>query len=195
MTMGSRQILFAAQESIERFLFQYQSQLAVWVLVLLAFFTGALLYRSLWMLWRRWRTNLRFRRGAQAEKQAAKFLRRRGYKIIAAQLSEPILIYVDGEPQKSMVRADFLVRRRWKTYIVEVKSGQQGTVRLPNVRRQLLEYKLVYQPDGILLLDMEHHNLQEIRFAYGAQRRKKWLRITLLILALGSLIWCFWHFF
>ena len=68
-------------------------------------------------------------------------------------------------------------------------------MRLPNVRRQLLEYKLVYQPDGILLLDMEHHNLQEIRFAYGAQRRKKWLRITLLILALGSLIWCLWQLF
>lgn len=114
--------------------------------------------------------NRRFKRGAIAEKNAIKFLRHRGYKILAAQLEETITVYVDGEPKKSKVRADFLVRKGFKKYIVEVKSGQQGTVRLPNVRRQLLEYKLVYKPDGVLLLDMEHRNLQEIKFTYKKPR-------------------------
>ena len=106
-------------------------------------------------------------------------------QFLAAQLQETIVVYVDGQPEKITVRADFLVRRGWKTYIVEVKSGQQGSIRLPNVRRQLLEYKLVYQPDGILLLDMEHHTLQEIRFSYPDKKRYRLVYYSLFFLLLG----------
>ena len=56
---------------------------------------------------RNWRMNRRFKRGEVAEKKAVKFLHRRGYRILAAQLEETITVYVDGVPQKSKVRADF----------------------------------------------------------------------------------------
>lgn len=170
-----------------------QEALSVGLLLLASMLAGGLLYRCLFICCRNWRMHRRFKKGAAAEKNAVKFLRHRGYKIIAAQLEETITVYVDGEPQKSKVRADFLVRKGWKKYIVEVKSGQQGTVRLPNVRRQLLEYKLVYQPDGILLLDMEHRNLQEIRFAYTKPKQGMLFYYGLICLLAGLFVYGIWR--
>ena len=161
----------------------------LWLLVLVGMLAGGIGYRFLSTVYRNWRMNRRFKRGEVAEKKAVKFLHRQGYRILAAQLEETITVYVDGVPQKSKVRADFFVRKGRKTYIVEVKSGQQGTVRLPYVRRQLLEYKLVYQPDGVLLLDMEHHTLQEIQFAYTDIRRRGYVGYGLASLLAGVLVY------
>lgn len=161
----------------------------LWWLVLAGMAAGGIGYRFLSTIYRNWRMNRRFKRGEAAERKAVKLLRRQGYRILAAQLEETITIYVDGVPQKSKVRADFFVRKGRKTYIVEVKSGQQGTVRLPNVRRQLLEYKLVYQPDGVLLLDMEHHTLQEIQFTYTNIRRRDYIGYGLACLLTGILVY------
>lgn len=109
----------------------------LWFLVLAGMIVGGIGYRFLSAVYRNWCMSRRFKRGEAAEKKAVRFLQRQGYRILAAQLEETITVYVDGVPQKSKVRADFFVRKGRKKYIVEVKSGQQGTVRLPNVRRQL----------------------------------------------------------
>lgn len=165
----------------------------LWLLLAVSLIAGGMVYQCAAAGYRNWKIRRRFRRGEIAEKNAVKFLRHRGYRILAAQLQETIVVYVDGIPQKSTVRADFLVRRGWKTYIVEVKSGQQGTVRLPHVRRQLLEYKLVYQPDGILLLDMEHRDLQEIRFAYPRRKRRQLLRYGVVCVLTGLAVYGLWQ--
>jgi len=143
---------------------------AVALLLLLGAAAGVILYHLVVINYKNYRVKRTFKSGRIAETAAVKYLRSHGYKILASQLREEVLIYVDGEAEKSVVRADYLVRRGWKLYVVEVKSGQQGNARLPAIRRQLLEYYMVYQPDGILLLDMEHKNLQEIRFAYADGR-------------------------
>lgn len=171
------------------------AEASVWLLVAAGMLAGAVGYRLLSSLWRNWRMQRRFQRGAAAEKKAARFLRRQGYRILAAQLAETVTVYVNGQPQKSTVRADFYVRKGWRTYIVEVKSGQQGTVRLPNVRRQLLEYKLVYRPHGILLLDMEHGVLEEIRFTYTDMRRRSCAGYGLACLLTGMLVYGLARFF
>ncbi len=184
-----RQQLLEIHSWLQQLLLQYQEQVALCLLIGVSMLVGGLLYSSIAAIWQRWRIARRFKRGLIAEKNAAKFLRRHGYKILVAQLQENITVYVNGEPQESTVRADFLVRKGWKTYIVEVKSGQQGNVRQAATRRQLLEYKLVYEPDGIILLDMEHHNLQKINFAYGARRRSQWLRYGIISVVTGALVY------
>lgn len=166
---------------------------SLWLLLAISLTAGGVIYQCVAAGYRNWRMKRRFRRGEIAERNAVKFLRHRGYKILAAQLQETIVVYVDGKPEKSTVRADFLVRKGWKKYIVEVKSGQQGTVRLPNVRRQLLEYKLVYQPDGILLLDMENRALQEIRFAYPRRNSKRLLWYGVFCLLTGLVVYQLWQ--
>lgn len=175
-----QEILQAVQSWLQQWLAQHQEFVALCLLMFFSMWLGGIICHMVSTAYRRWRVARRFQRGLIAEKQAAKYLRRHGYQIMAEQLQESITVYVNGEPQKSTVRADFLVRKGWRTYIVEVKSGQQGTVRQAATRRQLLEYELVYQPDGIILLDMEHHNLQKIAFAYTAQRHSRWRRYGLM---------------
>lgn len=99
-----------------------------------------------------------------AEKRAALLLEKWGYHVLAVQLRETVTISVDNKPHECPIRADLLVRKGFKRYIVEVKTGNQTQATLPNVRRQLLEYYLVYRPDGMLLLDMEKEKLKEIKF-------------------------------
>lgn len=160
---------------IESFLYAEQDVTSMLMLVFIGGIAGMVLYHLVVINYKNYRVKRTFKSGRIAENAAVKFLRSRGYKILASQLREDVIIYVDGEAEKSIVRADYLVRRGWKLYVVEVKSGQQGNAKIPAIRRQLLEYHLVYQPDGILLLDMEHKNLQEIRFAYtnGASIRRR----------------------
>ncbi len=152
---------------LQQYLYSGQDFAAAVILLALGSVGGMMLYHMVVVNYKNHRVKKAFKRGRIAENVAVKFLRNRGYKILASQLREDVVIYVDGEAEKSIVRADYLVRRGWKLYVVEVKSGQQGNAKLPAIRRQLLEYHMVYQPDGILLLDMEHKNLQEIRFSYA----------------------------
>lgn len=174
--LSMQEMLQTIQSWLQQWLAQNQEFAALCLLVFFSMWMGGLLWHMGSTAYRRWKVARRFHRGLVAEKQAAKYLRRHGYQILAEQLQESITVYVNGEPQKSTVRADFLVRKGWKTYIVEVKSGQQGSIHQSATRRQLLEYELVYQPNGIILLDMEHHNLQKIAFAYPAQRHSTWRR-------------------
>ena len=156
------------RESLAQLLAAEQELAVMALLLLIGVIAGMILYHLVVINYKNYRVKRTFKSGRIAENAAVKFLRSHGYKILASQLREEVVVYVDGEAEKSVVRADYLVRRGWKLYVVEVKSGQQGNAKLPAIRRQLLEYYMVYQPDGILLLDMEHKNLQEIRFAYGA---------------------------
>lgn len=190
-----QQLLHSTLFYLQQLLGKYEILVAWCILIFMSMFLGGVVYHGIAMTYRRWLTARRFKRGLLAEKQAAKLLRRYGYKILAAQLKETIIVYVNGEPQKSTVRADFLVRKGWKTYIVEVKSGQQGTIKQVATRRQLLEYKLVYEPDGIILLDMEHHNLQKISFAYTKQHRNIWWRYGVFSIFSGALIYGILHIF
>lgn len=134
---------------------------------------GAVVEYILLGLWRGWKLRRRFRKGAEAERRAIRFLQQRGYRIIDSQLQKRFSVEVNGEKQMMTVRADYLVKKHGRLYIVEVKSGKQGDVALTHVRRQLMEYNLVYQPDGIILLDMAHRHLQEIRFHYPHHRFRK----------------------
>ena len=155
------------RESLAQLLAAEQELAVMALLLLIGVIAGMILYHLVVINYKNYRVKRTFKSGRIAENAAVKFLRSHGYKILASQLREEVVVYVDGEAEKSVVRADYLVRRGWKLYVVEVKSGQQGNAKLPAIRRQLLEYYMVYQPDGILLLDMEHKNLQEIRFTYG----------------------------
>ena len=169
----SEMIVSQVLAQLQQYLYNQQELAVAVILLLFGGIGGMMLYHIVVINYKNHRVKQTFKHGRIAENAAVKFLRSRGYKVLASQLREDVVIYVDGEAEKSIVRADYLVRRRWKLYVVEVKSGQQGNAKLPAIRRQLLEYYLVYQPDGILLLDMEHKNLQEIRFAYANDRKHK----------------------
>ena len=91
--------------------------------------------------WTRHQRRAVARRAQSGENRAEKLLAQRGYTIL-----------------------DALVRKDGRDFLVEVKTGKQANVRLPNVRRQLFEYQNIFQTDGILFIDMNKYDIIEVAF-------------------------------
>ncbi len=145
-----------------------------WILVMLG---AALVFAATFSLLvqrgiRKSKTQRRFKQGRQGEIEAVRLLERSGYRILDTQTTRSGVIKVDGTAHTFKVRADFLVeakgwKNRGKQYVVEVKTGVQApspTCRA--TRRQMLEYQLLYQPDGLLLADMQSKKLHTIKFDF-----------------------------
>lgn len=127
----------------------------------------------------------RFYKGRKAEKAAEKVLTKNGYTIIDVQKSKPLLLAIGSKIHRYLVRIDYLVRKRGRIYVVEVKSGEKiPYITNRETRRQMLEYYLAFQPSGILLLNMKNKNISEIRFQLE-NAPAKWLnRIVYFILGI-----------
>ena len=121
----------------------------------------------------------RFSKSRQAEKEAEKILRKKGYAIIDAQKSKPLLITIGDKIHRYLVRIDYLARKRGKVYVVEVKSGEKiPYITNRETRRQMLEYYLAYQPSGILLLNMKNKSISEVKFQFESTVRQKMIKIV-----------------
>lgn len=115
--------------------------------------------------WDAWRGNRRRERGLAGEQQAEVLLRRWGFRILERQAERVVRMEVEGEEWECPVRADFLVERDGRSWVVEVKTGQRAPdPSNGSTRRQLLEYCLVFGSDRLLLLDMESQTLRTIVF-------------------------------
>ena len=119
-----------------------------------------------WHHWRKDRSRrARFERAAQAEEDARGLLQRHGYEVLDDQAQHTWTIRLNGEPHEVAMRADYLVRRRGKRYVAEVKSGRLAPrISTAATRRQLLEYLIAYPVAGVLLVDMEDEQIYEVTF-------------------------------
>jgi hypothetical protein len=107
----------------------------------------------------------RQRRARRGEDRAQRILRRAGFRIEADQATETWWMLVDGRDVEVQVRADYLVSRFRRTYVAEVKTGELAPdPTYPPTRRQLLEYSLAFDVDGVLLVDMEEGEILEVGF-------------------------------
>jgi hypothetical protein len=115
--------------------------------------------------WRGVRARRRAHRALAGEKRAVRLLRRHGFRVLGEQVPASFVIEVDGRPHEVALRADLLVTRAGKRYVAEVKTGAQAP--RPEhraTRRQLLEYRVAYAAEGVLLVDMERGAVHEVRF-------------------------------
>ena len=135
-----------------------------------------------------WRSNAGSRRvkaALGAEAKAERLLRRNGFRILARQVAKRFAIQVDGDDHMVELRADLLCSRGGRRYIAEVKTGKQAPdISTTSTRRQLLEYRMAYDVDGVLLVDMQNKRIQRIRFPLPAPRRWPWLLAGLIAGAL-----------
>ncbi len=116
--------------------------------------------------WRGERHVARSRRvGERGERRALRLLRRAGYRVLEEQPTGVTRAVVDGELRGFPVRADALVRKRRRVYVAEFK-GAEKTARVENrfTRRQLLEYSLAFEADGVLLVDAARGRIIPVRF-------------------------------
>lgn len=118
---------------------------------------------------RRWiaaaRSARRMARARRGEHDARALLIAEGFSIEREQAPAAMVLRADGAALSFAVRADYLVRRRGKRYVAEVKTG----ARAPDLahaptRRQLIEYALAFDVDGVLLVDPEARRVRWITF-------------------------------
>jgi len=126
---------------------------------------------ALWLaaLLRRWRGSWRARRRAAragaGEDRAAGMLEAAGFRIVARQARVAWVPLVDGEPFATELRADYLVEADGQLLVAEVKTGAEApSLATAATRRQLLEYRIAFEADGILLVCPEAGAIHRVEF-------------------------------
>lgn len=142
----------------------------------------------------RWRLAKHRQQGALGEQRAERLLLDDGYEILSRQAVARYELFVDDRPHEVTVRADFLVRRHGTQYVAEAKSGELASrIETAATRRQLLEYCLAFQADGVLLVDTHRQRIVTVRkqpFSATRPWRPPFLR-SLLLAAVVAL--CSWY--
>ncbi|MDD4569946.1 MAG: hypothetical protein PHE70_07485 [Tepidanaerobacteraceae bacterium] len=108
----------------------------------------------------------RIRKAKKGEYRAIEFIKKQGFQVVDIQKEESYTLFIDDKPYEVTVKADMIVRKGSKTYVAEVKTGEKVTSpKYKDTRRQLLEYYLVYQPNGLLLIDMEEQKIRTVVYS------------------------------
>jgi hypothetical protein len=118
---------------------------------------------------RRWfgrrRMAIRMDRAVRGEERAGAWLEDLGYAILGAQVVAEHPVQVDDRTVTITLRADYLVERDGARYVVEVKTGALAPrIETSATRRQMLEYRIAFDVDGVLLVDAETGKVHEVRF-------------------------------
>lgn len=126
---------------------------------------------ALWLasVLRAWRGSRRARRRAAragaGEDRAVGLLEAAGFRIVARQARIAWAPLVDGEPCELELRADYLVECGGERFVAEVKTGDEApSITTAATRRQLLEYSVAFDADGILLVCPERDEIHRIEF-------------------------------
>jgi hypothetical protein len=133
----------------------------------------------------------RMRRARDGEKQAETLLRERGYEVVARQPRGAIVVAVDGADREIGIRGDLIATREGRRFVAEVKTGALATrIETPATRRQLLEYRVAFEVDGVLLVDPEGGRVSEVVFRGLGEARStagwRWLAAAGLIAAAAA---------
>jgi hypothetical protein len=114
---------------------------------------------------RRRRLALARERGAQGEVRAEALLRRLGFTILGRQVAVTYGLGVDGHRVAVDLRADYVVAEGGRRYVAEVKTGVFAPrIETAATRRQLLEYRIAFEVDGVLLVDAEAERVRRVEF-------------------------------
>jgi hypothetical protein len=142
--------------------------------------------------WRRRSIAIRRERGAAGEMRAEKLLREWGFGILGRQMAVSYDVHIDGEPVTIDLRIDYLVSYGDKRYVAEVKTGRAAPrIDTPATRRQLLEYRIAFDVDGVLLVDAEAERVHAVEFPLGAYdapapSRMTWLLVGIVLGAMAT---------
>jgi hypothetical protein len=139
-----------------------------WLVVALVAVVAAL---ALWLAGalRRWRGSRRARRRAArataGERDAVALLEAAGYRVVARQARRTWAPLIDGAPHLIELRADYLVERAGEQFVAEVKTGDVApSLDTAATRRQLLEYRVAFAADAVLLVCPERGAIHRVEF-------------------------------
>jgi hypothetical protein len=111
------------------------------------------------------RMALRMERAVAGEERAAGLLADQGFAVLGAQAVIDHAIRVDDRIVTVALRADYLAEKAGRRYVVEVKTGALAPkIETSATRRQVLEYRIAFDVDGVLLVDAESGTVHEVTF-------------------------------
>jgi hypothetical protein len=167
------------------------------LLLLAALATAVALAQAGTTAWRRWSRGRRIRarvaRAGEGEARALAWLEAMGFDVVGAQVAATYPVVVDDETVAIGVRADYLVEKGAARYVVEVKTGSVAPrIQTPATRRQLLEYRVAFDVDGVLLLDAENARMHAVTFpgVGGPREEPRRGASVLLVTALVAAVVC-----
>ena len=140
---------------------------------------------------RRWLERRRGRkrqaRALRGERHAEKLLDRLGYTVRERQAATTWSITCDDAVHEVPLRADLIVERDGQRFVAEVKTGRTAPrLNTAATRRQLLEYRVAYEVDGVLLVDAEAGRVMHVIFPlpdHGPHRAPRpWLAVVCALL-------------
>lgn len=113
-------------------------------------------------------------RAQRGEVEAPAILRAAGYRVVETQARRLSIIEVDGEEKPFGLRADLIVQdSSGRRFVADVKTGKEAPKPTnASTRRQLLEYVLIYQVEGVLLVDMEQRKVMRVKFPRHRERAR-----------------------
>jgi hypothetical protein len=148
--------------------------------------------------WRRRSIIIRRERGEAGEIRAENLLRDCGFGILGRQVAVSYPVHIDGQPVAIDLRADYLVSYGDKRYVAEVKTGRAAPrIDTSATRRQLLEYRIAFDVDGVLLVDAEADRVHAVEFPLGLTEtprpsRIAWLLAGVVVGASFTIAFAFW---
>ena len=139
------------------------------LLIALALFAFVALVQTARLAWRTWSVGWRLGRqrmhAEEGETRAARLVRSLGYTILGSQVVVTYPVWIDDVEIAVTLRADYLVSMGGRRFIAEVKTGKLAPrIETSATRRQLLEYRIAFQVDGVLLVDAEAERVHTVRF-------------------------------
>lgn len=129
---------------------------------------------------------------AKFSNEAERILLRAGFKILDKNKSAPILTIINGKSHLGKVTADFMVEKDKKIYAVHLRSDLAVDLTEPANRQKLIEQDYVFQPDGLLLLDLNQKQLHEVYFEVPKPERENFFTLFIalfIILVIIGIIW------
>lgn len=128
---------------------------------------GALARGALEARARRRRLTTQMARAQRGERAAEALLEAAGWSVVGQQVQGSYELWVGGRARAIGVRADYMVEAGGRRFVAEVKTGRRAVdVGHPATRRQLLEYRVAFEVEGVLLVDAEAGTVDEVRFPW-----------------------------
>ncbi|WP_213974017.1 hypothetical protein [Tepidanaerobacter acetatoxydans] len=153
---------------------------------------GAVLTVNILKYLRRYNLKKRMQKAKKSEYKAIEFMQNKGYQILDLQKEGSYTLFIDDKPHKITVRADMIVKKDNRFYVAEVKTGEKVTSpKYTDTRRQLLEYYMVFKPNGLILVDMERQKIRTVEYSileYDKMIYIKYLTRIFILIAIGFII-------
>ena len=118
-----------------------------------------------------------------------------GYQVISGKVRVPLEIKHGEKNYQSRIIIDFIARKNEEIYVVKIKNKRKPErLSAANLRDEYLKLQLLFSADGVLYLDLEKGEINDVQFTYPSigvrktivdyLRVPKWLTVVAIILFL-----------